>query len=177
MADTTLPGLLATGDHASRPAASAVGTGALYSCTTHGLVYQSDGSAWATWATLGAAAIPSTIVAGWDAGTAALTTADMADIDVILPDAGTIVAAYVVADPAGSGVVDVWVDDSASHPPTDLDSITASAPPTISSATISHDTTLTGWTTAFAAGDVFRFHPDSVATAHRLTVTLVYERS
>lgn len=53
MADTTLPGLLATGDHASRPAASAVGTGALYSCTTHGLVYQSDGSAWSTWATLG----------------------------------------------------------------------------------------------------------------------------
>ena len=53
MADTTLPGLLATGDHASRPAASAVGTGALYSCTTHGLVYQTDGSSWSTWATLG----------------------------------------------------------------------------------------------------------------------------
>lgn len=53
MADTTLPGLLATGDHASRPAASAVGTGALYSCTDHDLVYQSDGATWSTWATLG----------------------------------------------------------------------------------------------------------------------------
>lgn len=53
MADTTLPALLATGDHASRPAASAVGSGGLYSCTTHGLVYQTDGSTWATWATLG----------------------------------------------------------------------------------------------------------------------------
>lgn len=57
MADTTLPGLLATGDHASRPAASAVGTGALYSCTTHGLVYQSDGSSWSTWATLGGGSV------------------------------------------------------------------------------------------------------------------------
>lgn len=52
MADTTLPGLLATGAHASRPAASAVGSGGLYSCTTHNLIYQSDGSSWATWATL-----------------------------------------------------------------------------------------------------------------------------
>lgn len=52
MADSTLPGLLATGDHASRPAANSVGSGALYSCTDHGLVYQSDGSSWSTWATL-----------------------------------------------------------------------------------------------------------------------------
>lgn len=49
----TLPVLLGTGDHASRPAASAVGSGGLYSCTTHSLVYQTDGSSWTTWATLG----------------------------------------------------------------------------------------------------------------------------
>lgn len=53
MADTTLPALLDTGTHAARPAASAVGTGALYSCTDHSLVYQTDGSSWTTWATLG----------------------------------------------------------------------------------------------------------------------------
>jgi len=52
MADTTLPGLLATGNHASRPAASAIGSGGLYSCTDHNLVYQTDGSSWTTWATL-----------------------------------------------------------------------------------------------------------------------------
>ena len=45
-----LPG----GDHASRPSASAVPEGSLYSCTDHDLIYQSDGvSSWATWATLG----------------------------------------------------------------------------------------------------------------------------
>lgn len=43
----------ASGTHASRPTASAVPAGALYSCTDHNLVYRSDGSSWATWATLG----------------------------------------------------------------------------------------------------------------------------
>ena len=38
--------------HANRPAANAVPTGALYSCTTHNLIYRSDGSSWSTWATL-----------------------------------------------------------------------------------------------------------------------------
>jgi hypothetical protein len=68
MADTTLPGLFATGDHASRPAASAVGSGALYSCTTHGLVYQSDGSSWTTWATLGGGAVAADDVSITDSG-------------------------------------------------------------------------------------------------------------
>jgi hypothetical protein len=44
---------LLEGDHASRPAASAVPEGTLYSCSDHGLIYQSDTSAWATWATMG----------------------------------------------------------------------------------------------------------------------------
>lgn len=55
MAETTLPALLSTGDHASRPAAADIGSGGLYSCTDHDLVYQTDGSSWTTWATLGAA--------------------------------------------------------------------------------------------------------------------------
>lgn len=50
MAEITMPGMLLTGDHASRPAASAVGGGALYACSTHNLIYQSDTSSWSTWA-------------------------------------------------------------------------------------------------------------------------------
>ena len=42
------------GTHAARPAATAVPEGTLYSCSTHGLIYQSDGAAWSTYATLGA---------------------------------------------------------------------------------------------------------------------------
>lgn len=42
---------LLTGIHSARPAAADV-PGGLYSCTTHGLIYKSDGSTWSTWLTL-----------------------------------------------------------------------------------------------------------------------------
>lgn len=47
---------LLEGDHASRPAATAVPAGTLYACSDHGLIYQSDGATWATWASLGGGA-------------------------------------------------------------------------------------------------------------------------
>lgn len=53
MATITVPGMFLTGNHAGRPAAGDVGKGSIYSCTDHGLIYQSDGSSWTTWATLG----------------------------------------------------------------------------------------------------------------------------
>lgn len=46
---------LLKGTHASRPAATTVPAGTLYSCTDHSLVYQSDGATWSTYATLGTA--------------------------------------------------------------------------------------------------------------------------
>ena len=46
---------LLDGTHASRPAATAVPSGTLYSCSDHALIYQSDGATWATYATLGTA--------------------------------------------------------------------------------------------------------------------------
>lgn len=54
MAIGTFPGMLQEGTHAARPAATAVGSGALYACSDHALIYQSDGATWSTWATLGA---------------------------------------------------------------------------------------------------------------------------
>jgi hypothetical protein len=54
MATTRFADHLLTGIHSARPAASAVPAGTLYSCTTHSLIYQSDGtSTWSTYATLG----------------------------------------------------------------------------------------------------------------------------
>lgn len=67
-ATTTLPVLFSTGIHSARPAASAVGPGGLYSCTTHSLVYQTDGSSWTTWANLAGTG-----------GTGTLTTIEEAD--------------------------------------------------------------------------------------------------
>lgn len=64
MATITIPGMFLDGDHASRPAASAVGKGSLYACSDHDLIYQSDGSSWSTWSDVSGAG-SSTAIPGW----------------------------------------------------------------------------------------------------------------
>lgn len=95
---------------------------------------------------------------------------------VSCPVAGTITKVRLLSADAsvtsGSIVVDVWKDTYANYPPTDADSITASAPPTISTATKSEDATLTGWTTSVSAGDVFGFNVDSVTSLKRVVLEL-----
>lgn len=89
-----------------------------------------------------------------------------------IPFAGTIDSVTLLADQTGSIVVDIWKDTFAAYPPTVADSICASAKPTLSSALKSEDTTLTGWTTAIAAGDILRFNVDSAATVQNVTLIL-----
>lgn len=96
--------------------------------------------------------------------------------DIQIPIACTITGAYAYADQTGSIVVDVWKDSHSNFPPTDADSVTASAPITISAATKASDTTLTGWTTSIAAGDVLRFNVDSISTITRCTVVIRAKR-
>jgi hypothetical protein len=93
------------------------------------------------------------------------------------PYTGTIVQATLLADQSGSIVIDVWKDTYANYPPTDADSITAAAPPTISTATKSQDSTLTGWTTSITAGDIIGFNVDSVTTLTRVTLVLKINRT
>jgi hypothetical protein len=93
-------------------------------------------------------------------------------VDVVVPFACTITAVTLLADASGSIVVDIWKDTYANFPPTDADTITAAAVPTISTATKSQDSTLTGWTTSVTAGDVLRFNVDSVTTITRCLVHL-----
>ena len=104
-----------------------------------------------------------------DGGGSAITTGIKGDI--VLP-ACTIVAVQLLADQSTTTVVDIWKDTYANFPPTDADSITASAVPATSAATKSEDTTLTGWTTAVAEGDILRFNVDSTDNATRVTVAL-----
>jgi len=93
----------------------------------------------------------------------------------------TIQQVELLADQSGSIVVDIWkVPYATFNPPTRpvaTDKITASAPPTISAAVKSQDATLTGWTTAIAAGDVLAFNVNSAATITRVTVALKVLRS
>ena len=105
-----------------------------------------------------------------DGGGSAITTGEKGHLEI--PFACTIQQVTMLADQSGSIVVDIWKDTYANFPPTDADSITASAPPTISTAQKAQDATLTGWTTAIAAGDVLAFNVDSAATITRVIISL-----
>lgn len=110
-----------------------------------------------------------------DGGGSAITTGVKAYIEV--PFACTITQVTLLADQSGSIVVDIWKDTYANYPPVDADSITASAPPTISAATKSQDATLTGWTTTIAAGDILGFNVDSAATVTLVTLSLKVKKT
>lgn len=237
----TVAGILLTGVFASRPAASSPPVGSLYCSTDTGVIYQTDGSSWSTWATLGgtvpsyasppalvlgtAAADgvatgivrPDATIAAFDATNPAATVPgdaavvgvvakaarrdhvhprlqDTFDVpfiidgggsaittgikgDLALDFAATINQVTLLADQSGSIVVDIWKDTYANYPPTVADTITASAKPTLSSATKSKDSTLTGWTTSVASGDTLRFNVNSATTVTRVLVLLKMTRA
>lgn len=97
--------------------------------------------------------------------------------DIVIDYACTISSITMLADQTGSIVVDIWKDTYANYPPTVGDTITASAIPTITTATKSQDATLTGWTTSVAAGNTLRFNVNSVTTIQRVTVSLKLART
>jgi len=66
----------------------------------------------------------------------------------------TITRWRVLLDQSSTTTFDIWRDTYANYPPTNADSITASAKPGTSAATKNESTTLTGWTTTFTGGDV-----------------------
>jgi hypothetical protein len=110
-----------------------------------------------------------------DGGGAAITTGVWGDLEI--PFACTIVGWSLLCDQSGSIVVDVWKDVYANFPPTVAGVITASAKPTVSSATKGKSSTLTGWTTAVSAGDMLRINVNSTATVTRATLTLTVTKT
>lgn len=92
--------------------------------------------------------------------------------DLTIPFNCTITEWTLLSDQSGSVVIDVWKDTLANAPPVNADSITASAPPTLSAAVAARSSTLTGWTTSVTAGDILRFNVDSVTSLERVTLSL-----
>lgn len=84
----------------------------------------------------------------------------------------TLVGVSMFGDQTGSIVVDIWKDTYANYPPDNADSITSATPPTISSGVKMKDTTLAGWTTVFAEGEILRINVDSVSNFTNLTIVL-----
>jgi hypothetical protein len=98
-------------------------------------------------------------------------------IDVEVPYNCTILRNTMLADQSGSIIIDVWKTAFSGYPPTSANKITASAPPTISSAQKSQDATLSGWTTTCTAGDTIRFNITSATTITRCTLSLLIKRT
>lgn len=156
------------------PDTPASGYGKIYA-KTDGVLYWKNDAGTETDLTASGATNTSTINFIIDGGGSAITTGIKGDI--VIDFACTINSVTMLADQSGSIVVDIWKDTYANYPPTDADSITASAVPTISTAVKSQDATLTGWTTSITAGDTLRFNVDSITTVTRVTVALKITRT
>jgi hypothetical protein len=177
----TVPQIHQRGTRAGQPAATTVTVGTLYFVTDEGKTERATGSAWESYsapagggpggARIGAVGL---II---DGGGSVITTGVKGFVEV--PFAGTITAVTLLstdaAATAGSIVVDIWKDTYAAYPPVVSDSITASAKPTLSAANKARDTTLTGWTTAIAAGDVLGFSVTSATTVTRVLLSLTVQ--
>ena len=87
---------------------------------------------------------------------------------LVVPMDCEIVSAELLADQAGSIVVDIWrttyADYNPGTHPVVGDSIVAAAPPTLTAAYKSEDSTLTGWTTTLTEGDLLKISVTSVDT-------------
>jgi hypothetical protein len=94
-----------------------------------------------------------------------------------IPFACTILEWTILLDQSGSIVIDIWKDTYANYPPTVADTITAAAKPTVTTATKNKSSTLTGWTTAIAAGDILRCNVDSVTSATSAMLLLKVQRA
>jgi hypothetical protein len=111
--------------------------------------------------------------------------------EILLPDVSTgektginvdfafdfqITGGRLEADVSGSAVVDFWVDTFANYPPTNADSICASAKLTLSSVIKVEDLTLTGWTRRILRGSVGRPEIESSSTLTAMTLVLLGTR-
>jgi hypothetical protein len=80
---------------------------------------------------------------------------------VKIPYSGTITSWTIISRETGSCVFDIWKSTSL---PTVANTITGSAPPTLTAGTVATSTTLTGWTTTITAGDILGFNLNSAST-------------
>jgi hypothetical protein len=110
------------------------------------------------------------LIANFDNGSAALAVGMFCDC--FIPYAVTINDVTMLADTSGSVVVGVYCDTYGNFPPSSLDNIAGSLPPTISGATKSYNATLTGWTPAIPAGRTVRFEILSCSGIKKLHLSL-----
>jgi len=94
-----------------------------------------------------------------------------------IPFACTITGWRLIADTAATVTADVWKIGSGVTLPTNANSITASAKPGLSAATVARSTTLTGWTTSVIALDMLGIEIEANDTAKYLMLAIEYMRT
>lgn len=156
---------LATTAYVDTGLATKQATGNYITALTGDVTASGPGSAAATLATNFKIASISFVI---DGGGSVITTGSKGY--VVVPYACTINNSTLLADQSGSIVLDIKKSTFAGFPTTAT--IVASAPPTLSSAQKSQDTTLTGWTTTISAGDILEWSVTSVTTVTRVTNNL-----
>jgi len=108
-----------------------------------------------------------------DGGGTVVTTGTKGYVEV--PYSGTITEWKIISDISGSAVFDIWKSNAAI--PTNANTITASAKPTLTTAQRATSTTLTGWTTGVSANDVFGFEVESASTITKVVLILVIQQT
>lgn len=109
-----------------------------------------------------------TAVWGDNVNTASVVTGTVSYVRV--PYSGTITSWHVVANTAITCTLDVWKANGTV--PTNANTITASAKPSLSSSATAASSTLTGWTTSVSAGDVFGFELEAL-TGSSTSISLI----
>jgi hypothetical protein len=179
MTDTTLNRYLAQGTHTQRLAFTPVPATPASGPNPSTTWYETDTATFWAWdfvgtawhqITAGAAVITTTLGITIDGGGAPPATGIKGDL--FIPVACTVVEAVMLADVAGSAVIDVWRAAIGTYPPVVGGSIVGADPPTLSTASHSTDTTLTGWNTALLANDTLRFNLNSASTLNRISLAL-----
>jgi len=114
-----------------------------------------------------------TVTFGVDGSGAVITTGEKTTTIISLPFSGTIVEWRLTSKEATTMTVDIWANDSAD--PTNSDSITASAKPSLTAAKFASSSSLSGWTTGVAKGKIFKIEveSDSASTYFTLILTIV----
>jgi len=124
--------------------------------------------------------VPAITLAGqicceWDGSLAALETPAPTGI-LSIPFNLTLTGWVLLADQAGSAVVDVWRSTYANYPPEAGDSICAATRPTLGGEIKQQNLLLTNWQKQMLAGDTLWFVLDSVATIEWLGLYLQFTR-
>ena len=104
-------------------------------------------------------------------GGAVITTGEVEGSLITIPFSGTITAWYLSSEESATVTMDIWKD--ASTEPTNADTITASAKPSLTAAQFNNSSTLTGWITSVTAGDKLKVEVEANNNSLNLVLTLV----